>query len=108
MVVLTNESGAGPAVGIQSKRRFWLRCVWIALAGVIVPPFVGLIVTMSGMEAAFGSLKANDSGRSVGDLSNHISTVLMGTGIGLMISVVALIFLVISLIRVFILRKGPR
>ena len=93
---------------LRRRRSFWFRAIWVSVIGVLAPPMIGLVGTVFGMTNAFGELSANGSG--IGDpkaLSNHISTVLVSTAAGLVVSVIAFIVLVGVLIRFFTLPKVP-
>ena len=75
---------------------------------MLAPPMIGLVGTVFGMTKAFGDLSA--SGGGIADpaaLSDHISTVLVSTAAGLVVSVIAFIVLVGVLIRFFTLPKVP-
>jgi hypothetical protein len=93
---------------LRRRRSFWFRAIWVSIAGVIVPPMIGLVGTVIGMTKAFGDLSASESGVSDPKaLSGHISTVLVSTAAGLVVSVIAFIVLVGVLIRFFTLPKVP-
>jgi hypothetical protein len=104
----SSQDSSGTDDPTRRRRSFWLRAIWISVIGVIVPPVIGLVGTVIGMKNAFGELSTNSSG--IGDpsaLSNHISTVLVSTAFGFMISVVAFIVLVCVLVRFLTLPKVP-
>lgn len=93
---------------LRRRRSFWFRAIWVSVIGVIAPPMIGLVGTVFGMTKAFGDLSA--SGGGIADpaaLSDHISTVLVSTAAGLVVSVIAFIVLVGVLIRFFTLPKVP-
>lgn len=86
------------------RRKFWLRAIWISIAGVIVPPMFGLIGTVVGMVGAFGELSKN--GEADPDaLAGDVSVALQTTAWGLVVSVIAFIVLIGVLIRFFTLPK---
>jgi hypothetical protein len=91
---------------IRLRRIFWIRTIWISVAGVIIPPMIGLVGTVFGMRKAFGELGSSGIGGPAA-LSGHIGEVLVYTASGLIISVVAFIVLVGALIRFFTLPKAP-
>ena len=89
----------------RKKRGFW---IWnIAVSGMlmVVAPVVGLLGTVGGMSGAFGQM--GTSGADVGALSNHISQVLIATVVGLGVSVIAFIWMVVSIVRLCTLPKAP-
>jgi hypothetical protein len=93
---------------LRRRRSFWFRAIWVSVIGVLAPPMIGLVGTVFGMTKAFGDLSA--SGGGIADpaaLSDHISTVLVSTAAGLVVSVIAFIVLVGVLIRFFTLPKVP-
>jgi hypothetical protein len=93
---------------IRRRRSFWFRAIWVSVIGVVVPPMIGLVGTVFGMMRAFGDLSASESGISDPEaLSGHISTALVSTAAGLVVSVIAFIVLVGVLIRFFTLPKVP-
>jgi biopolymer transport protein ExbB/TolQ len=93
---------------IRSRRRFWLRAIWLSIAGVIAPPVIGVVCTVIGMRKAFGQLSAGGGGSGdTGVLSDSISMVLRSTAYGFVISTIAFIVLVGVLIRFFTLPKVP-
>jgi len=101
-----NTSIAGDP--LRRRRIFWFRAIWASVIGVIAPPMIGLVGTVIGMTKAFGDLSASDNGiSSPKALSDHISTVLVSTAAGLIISVIAFIVLIGVLIRFFTLPKVP-
>ena len=80
------------------KRRFWIRALWVSIAGVIVPPCFGLIGTVVGMVSAFGTL--SESGQAEPEeLAGDISIALLTTMWGLIVSAVFVVALVVSIIR---------
>ena len=92
----------------RRRRSLWFRAIWVSVIGVIAPPMIGLVGTVIGMTKAFGTLSASESGISNPKaLSDHISTVLVSTAAGLIISAIALIVLIGVLIRFFTLPKAP-
>jgi biopolymer transport protein ExbB len=79
-------------------RRFWLRMIWVGVAGVIIPPMLGLLGTVIGMVLAFGHLR-NTGTADPSALANDVSIGLLSTLYSLIISVLALIFLIVAIIR---------
>jgi ABC-type Fe3+ transport system permease subunit len=93
---------------LRRRRSFWFRAIWVSVIGVIVLPMIGLVGTGFGITKAFGDLSVKESGISDPKaLSGHISTVLVYTAAGLVVSVSAFIVLVGVLIRFFTLPKVP-
>ena len=91
-------------IALEQKIRFWLRAVYVSIAVIVIPPLFGMAGTVFGMVTAFNELDssgATDPER----LSGTISTSLITTAIGLVVSLFGLILLVISLVRWRILRK---
>ena len=102
---LPNASEA--ADPLRRRRSFWFRAIWVSVIGVIAPPMIGLVGTVFGMTKAFGELSAKGSGiADPAALSDHISTVLVSTAAGLVISVIAFIVLVGVLMSFFTLPKA--
>ena len=89
---------------VRRRRKFWLRAVWISIAGVIIPPMFGLIGTVVGMVGAFGEL--SETGEADPEaLAGDISVSLLTTAWGLVVSAIAFIVLISVLIRFFTLPK---
>lgn len=89
---------------VRRRRKFWLRAIWISIAGVIIPPLFGLIGTVIGMVGAFGEL--SETGEADPEvLAGDISVSLLTTMWGLVVSVIAFIVLIGVLIRFFTLPK---
>lgn len=89
---------------LKQRRKFWLRAIWIAVAGVIVPPMLGLLGTFLGMVSAFGEVsKTGES--DPGTLAGGVSVALLMTAWGLAVSAIALMVLIGVLIRFFTLPK---
>ncbi|MEM8955995.1 MAG: MotA/TolQ/ExbB proton channel family protein [Verrucomicrobiota bacterium] len=89
---------------VRRQRKFWLRMIWISIACVIIPPFLGLLGTVKGMVGAFGELSqkgAADPEAVAGD----ISVSLLATAGGLAVSLLAFFVLIGVLIRFFTLPK---
>lgn len=89
---------------VSRRRKFWLRGIWISIAGVIIPPMFGLIGTVVGMVGAFGE----HSKTGIADpeaLAGDISISLLTTMWGLVFSAVAFLVLIGVLIRFFTLPK---
>ncbi|MBK1884028.1 MotA/TolQ/ExbB proton channel family protein [Luteolibacter pohnpeiensis] len=90
---------------VRLRRRFWLRAIWISIAGVIIPPMLGLAGTVIGMLGAFGEL--SETGEADPEaLAGDISVSLLTTAWGLVVSVIALLILIGVLIRFFTLPKA--
>ena len=102
------QNASETADQLRHRRRFWFRAIWIAVIGVIIPPMIGLIGTVIGMTNAFRELSASETGiADPAALSGDISTAMVSTAAGLVISVFAFIALVGVLIRFFTLPKAP-
>ncbi|WP_193212774.1 MotA/TolQ/ExbB proton channel family protein [Luteolibacter marinus] len=93
-----------PAPAELKKRRFWLRAIWISVAGIIVPPLFGLAGTVMGMVSAFTGL-SRDGIADPEAVARDVSTSLLATLLGLGVSFIALVFLIVALIRFFRLPK---
>ena len=98
-----DSSGASPPVAEVDprsgrERRFWLRAIWISIVGVVVPPLIGLAGTVIGMIGAFGELSEEGTADPVtlaGDITRSMKT----TQWGLFVSIFALMFLFIAVVR---------
>lgn len=89
---------------LKRRRKFWLRAIWISIAGVIIPPMFGLIPTVVRMVGAFRELaKTGESDPEV--IAKDISDSLLTVAWGLVISVIAFLVLIGVLIRFFTLPK---
>jgi biopolymer transport protein ExbB/TolQ len=89
---------------LRRRRKFWLRAIWISIAGVIIPPIFGLIGTVVGMVGAFGELsKTGEADPNA--LAAGISVSLLTTAWGLIVSAIAFLVLIGVLIRFFTLPK---
>jgi biopolymer transport protein ExbB/TolQ len=89
---------------VRRRRKFWLRAIWISIAGVVIPPMFGLIGTVVGMVGAFGELSKTGEADPEA-LAGDISVSLLTTMWGLVVSVIAFLVLVGVLIRFFTLPK---
>ena len=89
---------------VMIRRKFWFRAIWIAVAGIIIPPLFGLAGTVIGMIGAFGELSQTGEADPEA-LAGDISFSLLTTMWGIVISVIALIVLIGILIRFFTLPK---
>jgi len=89
---------------VMIRRKFWFRAIWIAVAGIIIPPLFGLAGTVIGMIGAFGELSQTGEADPEA-LAGDISFSLLTTMWGIVISVIALIVLICILIRFFTLPK---
>jgi hypothetical protein len=89
---------------VRRRRKFWLRAIWISIAGVIIPPMFGLIGTVVGMVGAFGELSKTGEADPEA-LAGDISVSLLTTMWGLVVSVVAFFVLIGVLIRFCTLPK---
>ena len=90
---------------VRRRRKFWLRAIWISIAGVIIPPMFGLIGTVVGMVGAFGELSKTGEADPEA-LAGDISVSLLTTALGLVVSVIAFLVLIGVLIRFFTLPKA--
>jgi len=90
---------------VMRRRKFWLRAIWISIAGVIIPPMFGLIGTVVGMVGAFGELSKTGEADPEA-LAGGISVSLLTTAWGLAVSVIAFLVLIGVLIRFFTLPKA--
>jgi uncharacterized membrane protein YhaH (DUF805 family) len=101
----TSLAASADDEAVMRRRKFWLRAIWISIAGVVVPPMFGLTGTFVGMLGAFGELSKTgeaDPEALAGDISVSLLTTLWG----LVVSVIAFIILVGALIRFFTLPKA--
>jgi biopolymer transport protein ExbB/TolQ len=82
------------------KNQFWFVSIWVAVAGVIVPPLFGTLGTVVGMVRAFDTVGI--SGGSVPErLAQDISLALYTTAVGMGISVLSFVFFVVAIVRFF-------
>ncbi|RYD62626.1 MAG: hypothetical protein EOP83_14110 [Verrucomicrobiaceae bacterium] len=81
---------------IIARRLFWKRALWGSALLTIIPPLIGIAMTVTGMTRAFNELESAGGGDSE-QLSTHVGTALIGTAIGLLVGLVGLILLVISI-----------
>jgi biopolymer transport protein ExbB/TolQ len=89
------------------QRRFWLRVIWISIAGVLVPPLFGLAGTVAGMVGAFGELSQTgeaDPSALAGDISTALLTTIWGLGL----SALAFVVLVVAVVRFMLLPKPEK
>jgi len=89
----------------RKKRGFWFWNVGISAGLMIVVPVCVLIVSLFGMSGAYSAL--GTTGADVGALSNHISSVLVSTAIGMGFGLIAFIWMVVSIIKLCTLPKPP-
>jgi MotA/TolQ/ExbB proton channel family len=89
---------------VRQRRKFWLRAIWISIAGVAIPPMFGLVGTVVGMVGAFGELSKTGEADPEA-LAGDISVALLTTMWGLVVSAIALLVLIGVLIRFFTLPK---
>jgi biopolymer transport protein ExbB/TolQ len=89
---------------VRQRRKFWLRAIWISIAGVTIPPMFGLVGTVVGMVGAFGELSKTGEADPEA-LAGDISVALLTTMWGLVVSAIALLVLIGVLIRFFTLPK---
>ena len=94
-----------PSPEEQGRIRYWKRSIWVSITMIIVPPMIGLAGTAIGMIRAFGDLKQT-GGADPAALARTITEALSSTMFGLMFSVIGLVCLIISIIRVRSLSKG--
>jgi hypothetical protein len=90
---------------VMRSRKFWLRAIWISIAGVIIPPMFGLAGTVIGMVGAFGELSKTGEADPEA-LAGDFSVSLLTTAWGLVVSVIAFLVLIGVLIRFFTLPKA--
>ncbi|MES2661408.1 MAG: MotA/TolQ/ExbB proton channel family protein [Verrucomicrobiota bacterium] len=89
---------------VRRRRKFWLRAIWISIAGVIVPPLFGLIGSIFGMVHAFGNISTTGETDHEA-LAKNISVSLLSTAWGIVVSVIAFMVLIGVLVRFFTLPK---
>ena len=92
------------AAELERKKTFWMRAIWGAIALFLIPPFLGLLVTIFGMRKAFSELGNNGIGDPAA-LSAHIGEVLIATACGLIFSLPGLILFIVALIRFLCCRQ---
>lgn len=78
--------------------------IWISIACVLVPPLIGLAGTLIGMVGAFGEL-SQTGGADPEALAGDISTAMLATFWGLVLSAPAFVVLMIAVIRFMLLPK---
>ncbi|SHI52238.1 hypothetical protein SAMN02745181_0309 [Rubritalea squalenifaciens DSM 18772] len=93
-----------PSLTGDPRRKFWLKVVWASLAGVFIPPLLGLGITILSMRSAFKKL--SESGTSdptslASDISNSLDSMIIGGAL----STLALLLLVVAQFR---LRSFPK
>jgi len=81
--------------------------IWISIAGVLIPPLIGLGGTVVGMVGAFGELSQTGEADPEA-LAGDISTALVTTVWGLLFSALAFVVLVIAVIRFMLLPKPEK
>jgi len=87
----------------RKKRSFWIWNIVISGVLMVVSPVIAMIATIGGMGGAFGEL--GTSGGDVDALSDHISRVLLATSIGLIGSVIMLLWMIFAIVKLCLLRK---
>jgi uncharacterized membrane protein YhaH (DUF805 family) len=92
---------------LRQRRKFWLRTIWLLIAIVILPPMFGLTGTAIRMIGAFGEM-SNTGKADPEALASDISQSLLRAAWSLLISFLALLGLIGSLIRFFTLPKLQR
>jgi len=90
--------GGDPAAGhatpeMLRRVRFWRRAIRISVAGVLVPPFLGLAGVLIGVQQAFATLSATGQADPAA-LANHISTSLFSAMWAVVLSFFALAVLI--------------
>jgi biopolymer transport protein ExbB len=81
--------------------------IWISIAGVLIPPLIGLGGTVVGMVGAFGELSQTGEADPEA-LAGDISTALVTTVWGLLFSALSFVVLVIAVIRFMLLPKPEK
>lgn len=76
------------------------------MAGVIIPPMIGLVGIVFGVKKAFGEIGSSGIGDPAA-LSAYIGEMLVYTATGFVISVAPFMVLVGALIRFYTLPKAP-
>jgi hypothetical protein len=90
---------------IRQRRAFWLRAIWVSIAGVMIPLIFGVLGTIVGMVGAFGELSETgeaDPAALADNISVSLSTSMWGAGF----SAIAFLVLIGVLIRFFTLPKS--
>jgi len=87
----------------EKRRRFWGRTIGISIAGIVLPPLIGLAGTMIAMVRAFED-PSRAEGTGPDTLAADISASMLATTWGLAVSFAAAIVLVVALLR---FRKLP-
>jgi biopolymer transport protein ExbB/TolQ len=103
------SSHLSPQSGLRNesllrKRRFWLRAVWFSIAGVILPPVLGLIGTVAGMMGAFEGV-SRDGGADQEMLAGGVSVAVWATACGFVVTTIAFLVFVAVLTRLVMLPK---
>jgi biopolymer transport protein ExbB/TolQ len=91
----TSESGSN----VEKKKKFWSHAIWISAALSTIPPILGTVLMVMSMRKTFDSL----GNAGIGDpaaLSAYIAEVVIATMTGLIISIPAMIFMIIAIVRV--------
>jgi biopolymer transport protein ExbB/TolQ len=95
---------ADPALdGMKRRRRFWKRAIWASLLGIIVPPLIGLVGTMTTMNRELR--ETYETGKAPEGVSDVVTHSLHATVIGLIVSALSLLALIFILIRYFTLPR---
>lgn len=84
--------------GTARRRRFWKRMIWVSAIVTAALPLSGIVGTIVGMTRAFSRLRDVGSA-DPSALAGDISIALLTTLWAIILSLPALIFLIVSLIR---------
>jgi len=92
---------------LRKRRKFWLRIIWLSIAGIILPPLGGMLVTAFGTFRAYSELSQGNEANS-GIESTVVSVALTLTACGLVVSAIAFMVLIGALVRFFSLPRNSR
>jgi hypothetical protein len=83
---------------------FWRRMIWIAAAGIVIPPLIGLAVTVVRVMGALDTMGL-EGGSDPGSLATNVSFTLLTTIGGLATSLLALPVFITAIVLLFKSRR---
>ena len=92
--------------GLRRRRKFWLRIIWLSIAGIILPPLSGMPVFVFSTLRAYSELSQGDESNS--GIGRTVSMSLTLTACGLVVSAIAFMVLIGALVRFFSLPRNSR
>ena len=88
---------------LRRRRKFWLRIIWLSIAGIILPPLSGVPFAAFGILRAYSELSQGDEANP--GIGRAISASLSLTAFGLVVSAIAFMVLMGALVRFFSLPR---